>query len=1412
MLRHFTALIVGTALIFPTVAPAFAATTIPPLTFNVVSALAKEKDMDKGLKTALKDQNTAWFWELGGGVEKAMTGNNEAEFTEALGKNVATVKTLYTLGMQYAEGKYGDMALTLADEAVGKLNNPAATAVWEMIKLTNQSYKALEATGAALNIEMLYNTVNTDRKLIGKSKGGAPPTIDVNKQKVDYFFNKYLITNGSVRAMVKSYVETTLGGTWPEESWNDYMIGMRAIGSGIDTKVESELRQLQSDEFRNTARGWIRSLLMDVNKQVTLEYYRMRVRQEMAEYAKYANKVGTYYSSGYPMMWEIMRKKKAALKKIPEYKARIKQAQAVLLKVDQAYAAAKDDREKKEVYSKWYPALNELDLATLSDSAETYLLDNDSVYKEIEKVRSGINKRRGLLAKVVEEIYDGEPEIDPKWTGQRDDQGRPMPDAFTTNVMLAKYFTPHIVVEDLDTYESSVKSAVEGGVKLLNKGDFDGANALWAMKLGDTDKSVWVNVYGSMNEAHTKIYDMCAKDPEKMTDPDLKAKAAEHGAYMKAGQSKLSQKGVQYYNDQALKNYIEYWGYACKQGKLDLDTARDINIQNMTEMSSDSVDVMQAFKEMRKDAQGKYSQTMNVIDQIKATTEPTEKLQNKETSTALLYTSEEKSSKGWCPSAPITKDQGLFQFGGYLSNVAMLLYGYGSGESYFQSIESSTNETIKKHETAAELWNDRVPLTSEDISMISVFVDGSENFADEVKDINKHVGYIESYISAERSDLKKYISKARPAYNECADEDERLTVYSKAFKKWQAQIIKSGLVKIDAGKLVAAKINVDASGMALVDKPYKHYLTTSDLTTASADLKKVGLPASLRSYIASKYPVAHKEYQDIFELKGIIPARGPNIALRNVIYLDDVQEMRVRFEDRKWDKGSYERLTDGSAEKFMDKAAVAFPEIVQKHGVIYLIFIPQPSGIEAELESETGKAYVALGKTIKRRWVEHTNAITAAMRKKDETAQEKWKEEQEKLGKLEPIDASGYWVVDARLNYKAYPASGSRTILTKNNLQAGKIYFSGRINTLDNVEKILFSIDGGRSWQERQRAWNITLEVTPTEGKEYEPVIKLVRAEGFDPIVLSLSNDTKVKYSNESYTKRIVSAMKTIAETYERQNLSGFTNLISSGFIGGRMSLEEGVRFDFEMFTNIQLKLYISRITKTRDGKFVVSTKWDKTHIPRSTGSQQKTSGSTVITLVREGEGLKIQNLRGDLLYATLSPDIAAASGLSTAVVNEITTARDNRTPSQPGAGGFTGTTDSSSASSSLLSVRNVSKDYTAHHFYDFDNATWSTPAAVGGSDMAFEATYGPIFEAGTATYVKMASTFDALSTAPDAGYAVIWPALTAGEVYAFKTGAGLYGKFKLDSSTDISGGGGTNRVVFRYSIQTDGSKNIATQ
>lgn len=147
----------------------------------------------------------------------------------------------------------------------------------------------------------------------------------------------------------------------------------------------------------------------------------------------------------------------------------------------------------------------------------------------------------------------------------------------------------------------------------------------------------------------------------------------------------------------------------------------------------------------------------------------------------------------------------------------------------------------------------------------------------------------------------------------------------------------------------------------------------------------------------------------------------------------------------------------------------------------------------------------------------------------------------------------------------------------------------------------------------------------------------------------------------------VAESVRRIAEAYERKDLRAFSEQVARDFSGNRSSLEEGVRMDFDLFDSIRLGVFMSRVDE-RGGVYTAEVRWEKTQYARKTGKEQRTSGSTNFIYQYEDGALKLKNLRGNLIFATLSPEIAESCGLPSSVVEEIRRARDNRDPVQPGA------------------------------------------------------------------------------------------------------------------------------------------------
>ncbi len=259
---------------------------------NTAAYTAEKKDA-KEVATKLLTFDIIWEL-LGKGEEFFLNGDPAAfsKFKDDVLKVKLVIDKVAEVSSKLGAGEYGDALIGLIDGGLGIANHPVLNAVWEASKLVIESEKLFKSTKAALQIETLYGVVNHDRRMIGSSSGNAPATIPLDSDTVTYFFNKYLMTDASTRELVKAYVQTKLGETFPEISvslWD------RMSGSTQAIQEEHELRQLQ--EFENVSRRWIKELLQDLNKQVEREWAQTRLRQESEKFKVFSEKFGKAFSN-----------------------------------------------------------------------------------------------------------------------------------------------------------------------------------------------------------------------------------------------------------------------------------------------------------------------------------------------------------------------------------------------------------------------------------------------------------------------------------------------------------------------------------------------------------------------------------------------------------------------------------------------------------------------------------------------------------------------------------------------------------------------------------------------------------------------------------------------------------------------------------------------------------------------------------------------------------------------------------------------------------------------------------------------------------------------------------------------------------------------------------------------------------
>jgi len=371
------------------------------LGLDVATATMDSKSAKKGLEKLAKDKTTEWMWDSVGGFEKMLLQNNEAEMlnaTKKLSGIADIVKSINKIAISTAKGNYDTATIEAMDQVVGKVNHPLVTATWSAVKLAYESHKLVMSTKDALQVEILYGIVNHDRMLLGASDPNklSPPQIPINRNTADYFFNKYIMTNDTARNALKAYVTTVLGEKWPEQSWSDWIGSFRTIGMGLDTKKNAELAMLDK-EWRNKGRGWVIAVIKEINKQARQSWAQLKVRQEMAAFQRFANKVGFFNENDLPRMLKDFRELQKYKSELPMYK--------------EALVKSKETRNKIQNMLSNLTIKSFTQMPPIKGAARTnvitYLLDTSSSWRSSMMVyasRANLLRKKALSSSLYSEM------------------------------------------------------------------------------------------------------------------------------------------------------------------------------------------------------------------------------------------------------------------------------------------------------------------------------------------------------------------------------------------------------------------------------------------------------------------------------------------------------------------------------------------------------------------------------------------------------------------------------------------------------------------------------------------------------------------------------------------------------------------------------------------------------------------------------------------------------------------------------------------------------------------------------------------------------------------------------------------------------------------------------------------------
>jgi hypothetical protein len=230
-------------------------------------------------------------------------------------------------------------------------------------------------------------------------------------------------------------------------------------------------------------------------------------------------------------------------------------------------------------------------------------------------------------------------------------------------------------------------------------------------------------------------------------------------------------------------------------------------------------------------------------------------------------------------------------------------------------------------------------------------------------------------------------------------------------------------------------------------------------------------------------------------------------------------------------------------------------------------------------------------------------------------------------------------------------------VMTSADLVKGSLRVSGRLSTVEGISSMRIT-NGAGDEKKLKKAEAFTYECKAQPQARYRFILHLETALGRTIELDLFPHARDIRYEDIDFEQQVVTSINALAQSYEEANVAAFTDLVSREYFGSKSMLEEGARFDFMHFTNLKLRIGIRRIERRRD-LFVAETEWQRMQTLTKTGDSVERSGRTTLMFVYEDGRMRIKNMRGELLFASLSPDIAQAQGISQRDIDRIRSERE---------------------------------------------------------------------------------------------------------------------------------------------------------
>ncbi|HSA31659.1 MAG TPA: hypothetical protein P5160_07660, partial [Candidatus Omnitrophota bacterium] len=913
------------------------------LGLSAATAMASEKDVVKGLKTAAKDEYTNWMWEAIGGMEKFMFQNSEADLPvvkDKINNIVNIVGQIEKFCIAMTEGKYDDAAFAAIDQVVSTVNHPLVSLTWEMAKLTYESHKMVQESGAALKVEVLYGMMNNDRRLMGTvdPKSDTPPTIPETSASADYFFNKYVMTNDSARAALQAYVTTVLGEEWPEQSWGEWISSFAAIGSGVDTARSAEI-EMMGDEWRQKGRTWIMKVIKEVNKMARQSWAETRLRQQLAEFQKFAERVGHFYNGDFAQMLKEFLDIKKIQQEIPQYPSYLAQSQAERKNVSSKVAALKPKDLKavgglRNVADGWYykclsyssraEMVNEKGLAGSFKQEQSQwktLLDQLGQFMEAQEGQVVNNAKDEISAEIAQQ---GDSDFYQMMIPYAKQYFEDISKQFSLKEMEWIFDVDPVTVKSGATYSLSgdVESTKEILLKECNMGNIAEALAIYSVWQGAAKKHFddwkaamapvldkvpetesFAQKTAAMNTALNGIYaelETISKAraalvaslpncPENGSEEQCQRIINSNTATMQAFDAQIPPVKNRLWALQKESAAVQNgWVAATAKAK---ETAGRLTVmaeKTYSENISAAAEVVNAFQSLADARKQQYDKLKEMMDYIRKTIP----MDVDQLVSSLQDDLKRMGEEAHTYITPLREDNPHPVYAGAsLISLATQLASQGSSPSWVMEEKGSYEKLFSTWKQASEMWNTKAPIDDADIAEIQVLVKPDFDLQKEIKAINEAVVAAGSAPARITAILDKKLQLAETDRDNRDKDSYWLIEKARVIDRFFREQFDKGRLRNDQGSLQVALPGPVENGMVKTYEPYPHYLLQAELDALEKAIMD-DYKASPAFAIMQKYlPGHHEALLKVLSLPGISGAKEENLIVRTeVVYASDLKK------------------------------------------------------------------------------------------------------------------------------------------------------------------------------------------------------------------------------------------------------------------------------------------------------------------------------------------------------------------------------------------------------------------------------------------------------------------------------------------------------------------------------------------